>query len=101
MSYSEYMKEQRFKQTEVFHAMSRVGSDPILTPGQVARLYQVCTKTVTRWAHSGRIASFKTPGGQVRFLWSKVREDIERNGGPYDPPPVTLKEATNQNFDHN
>jgi len=38
-----------------------------LTPGEVAALFRVDPKTVTRWASSGRITSIKTPGGHRRF----------------------------------
>ncbi|WP_363189062.1 helix-turn-helix domain-containing protein, partial [Nocardia farcinica] len=31
------------------------GQDTLLTPGQVAALFHVDPKTVTRWAHAGRL----------------------------------------------
>jgi excisionase family DNA binding protein len=46
----------------------------LLTPAEVARLFAVDPKTVTRWASSGRIQSVLTPGGHRRFH----REEIER-----------------------
>ena len=46
----------------------------LLTPGEVARALRVDPKTVTRWAHSGRLPSVRTPGGHHRFY----REDVER-----------------------
>ena len=42
-------------------------ADRLLTPGEVAQLFRVDPKTVTRWASSGRITSIKTPGGHRRF----------------------------------
>jgi len=45
----------------------------ILTPGEVARLFRVDPKTVTRWANTGKLLSFRTLGGQRRFR----REDVE------------------------
>lgn len=39
----------------------------LLTPGEVARLFKVDPKTVTRWAQMGKIPSLKTPGGHRRF----------------------------------
>jgi len=39
----------------------------LLTPVEVAALFRVDPKTVTRWAASGRIASIRTPGGHRRF----------------------------------
>jgi excisionase family DNA binding protein len=45
----------------------------LLTPGEVAALFRVDPKTVTRWAAAGRIHSIRTPGGHRRFLESEVR----------------------------
>jgi len=47
--------------------------DRLLTPSEVARLFRVDPKTVTRWAAAGRISSIKTPGGHRRFHESEVR----------------------------
>jgi excisionase family DNA binding protein len=47
--------------------------DRLLTPGEVASLFRVDPKTVTRWAASGRIGSIRTPGGHRRFRESEVR----------------------------
>ena len=44
----------------------------LLTPGEVAALFRVDPKTVTRWAASGRISSIRTPGGHRRFRESEV-----------------------------
>ncbi|MGW4426399.1 helix-turn-helix domain-containing protein [Streptosporangium sp. NPDC004631] len=41
-------------------------------PEEVARIYNVDPKTVTRWARAGRIRSTKTPGGQWRIYASEV-----------------------------
>ena len=43
------------------------------TPGEVASLFRVDPKTVTRWASAGRIGSIRTPGGHRRFRESEVR----------------------------
>ncbi|GAA1334186.1 BldC family transcriptional regulator [Actinocatenispora thailandica] len=48
-------------------------SDRLLTPGEVASLFRVDPKTVTRWAAAGRIGSIRTPGGHRRFRESEVR----------------------------
>jgi excisionase family DNA binding protein len=44
----------------------------LLTPGEVAALFRVDTKTVIRWASAGRIGSIRTPGGHRRFRESEV-----------------------------
>jgi len=47
--------------------------DRLMTPGEVASLFRVDPKTVTRWAVAGRIGSVRTPGGHRRFRESEVR----------------------------
>ncbi|GAB3676174.1 BldC family transcriptional regulator [Saccharopolyspora tripterygii] len=49
------------------------GQEQLLTPGEVAALFRVDPKTVTRWATAGRIGSIRTPGGHRRFRESEVR----------------------------
>ncbi len=44
----------------------------LLTPGEVAEMFRVDPKTVTRWATAGRIGSIRTPGGHRRFRESEV-----------------------------
>lgn len=46
----------------------------LLTPSEVASLFRVDPKTVTRWAKAGRIDSIQTLGGHRRFK----SEDIYR-----------------------
>ncbi|WP_231648027.1 BldC family transcriptional regulator [Saccharothrix sp. NRRL B-16348] len=46
----------------------------LLTPGEVANLFRVDPKTVTRWATAGRIGSIRTPGGHRRFRESEVQQ---------------------------
>jgi excisionase family DNA binding protein len=86
--------------------------DRLLTPGEVAALFRVDPKTVTRWAAAGRIGSIRTPGGHRRFRESEVRALLEgdavekmrgddvasrpRNSGPSNPgssygPPNGLR----------
>jgi excisionase family DNA binding protein len=50
-------------------------NDPLLTPGEVAALFRVDPKTVTRWAAASppRIRSVRTPGGHRRFRESEVK----------------------------
>lgn len=48
-------------------------NDRLLTPGEVAAMFRVDPKTVTRWASAGRIGSIRTPGGHRRFRESEVR----------------------------
>jgi excisionase family DNA binding protein len=65
--------------------------DRLLTPGEVAALFRVDPKTVTRWAAAGRIGSIRTPGGHRRFRESEVKALLE-GGLDFDDeisPPTT------------
>jgi len=52
---------------------TQAGSDRMLTPAEVASLFRVDPKTVTRWAKAGKLASIRTLGGHRRFWESEVR----------------------------
>jgi excisionase family DNA binding protein len=56
-------------------------NERLLTPGEVAALFRVDPKTVTRWAASGRISSIRTPGGHRRFRESEVRALLRGDAG--------------------
>ena len=45
---------------------------PLMTPGEVAKLFHVNPKTVTRWARAGKISSVRTLGGHRRFLAREI-----------------------------
>lgn len=47
--------------------------DSLLTPAEVAAMFRVNRKTVTRWARAGKISAIRTPGGHHRFWASEVR----------------------------
>jgi excisionase family DNA binding protein len=48
-------------------------SATLLTPAEVAALFRVDPKTVTRWAKSGKLSSIRTLGGHRRYRESEVR----------------------------
>ena len=49
------------------------GAEPLLTPAEVAVMFRVDPKTVTRWAKAGRITSLRTLGGHRRYREAEVR----------------------------
>ena len=54
--------------------MSRhVETETLLTPGEVATLFRVDPKTVTRWAQAGKLTSVRTLGGHRRYRENEVR----------------------------
>lgn len=55
--------------------------DKLLTAGEVARLFRVSPKTVSRWAILGRLNGIETPGGRWRFFESEVRALMAGRGG--------------------
>ena len=46
----------------------------LLTPGEVAVLFRVDPKTVTRWAQAGKLSTVRTLGGHRRFHEDEVRQ---------------------------
>ena len=60
----------------------------LLTPGEVALMFRVDPKTVTRWASSGRIGSVRTPGGHRRFLEADIKVLLDRLTTQAGPPMV-------------
>ena len=45
----------------------------LLTPSEVAALFRVDPKTVTRWAKAGKLTSIRTLGGHRRYKESEVK----------------------------
>lgn len=52
-------------------------SGKLLTPSEVAELFRVDPKTVTRWAKTGKLSSIRTLGGHRRYWESEVRRLLE------------------------
>jgi excisionase family DNA binding protein len=46
----------------------------LLTPAEVAILFRVDPKTVSRWAKAGKLTSIRTLGGHRRYKESEVKE---------------------------
>lgn len=55
--------------------------DELLTPGEVARLFGVDPKTITRWANAGKLSAIRTLGGHRRYRASEVYDLLDENGG--------------------
>lgn len=49
----------------------------LLTPGEVAVMFRVDPKTVTRWAQAGKLSAVRTLGGHRRFHEDEVRQLLE------------------------
>src|SRR3984885_12239014 len=48
-------------------------AEPLLTPAEVATMFRVDPKTVTRWAKAGKLTSIRTLGGHRRYRETEVR----------------------------
>jgi excisionase family DNA binding protein len=61
---------------------NRVDAEQLLTPGEVAALFRVDPKTVTRWAQDGRLTCIRTLGGHRRFRAAEVHALLARSDSP-------------------
>ncbi len=75
-----------------FGPLSAMNQEKLLTPAEVATLFRVDPKTVTRWAKAGKLTSIRTLGGHRRYKESEVKallksitpndtENTQRRGG--------------------
>ncbi len=55
-------------------------AESLLTPSEVASLFRVDPKTVTRWAKAGKLSSIRTLGGHRRYRESEVRALLAGSG---------------------
>ena len=56
-----------------FASLTSSNQEKLLTPAEVASLFRVDPKTVTRWAKSGKLTSIRTLGGHRRYKESEVK----------------------------
>jgi excisionase family DNA binding protein len=54
--------------------MAVTSNDELLTPAEVAALFRVEAKTVTRWAEAGKLSTIRTLGGHRRFHAREIRK---------------------------
>ena len=54
-------------------------SGPLLTPAEVAKLFHVDPKTVTRWAQAGKLSCMRTLGGHRRYRRDEVHELLRQS----------------------
>ena len=60
----------------------------LLTPGEVAKLFRVDPKTITRWARDGRLPSVFTMGGHRRYRRDAIEKYLaEQDGSRGTPNP--------------
>ncbi|MFC3689527.1 BldC family transcriptional regulator [Aquipuribacter hungaricus] len=54
------------------HPRTTTEDEQLLTPAEVAAMFRVDPKTVTRWAKAGKLSSIRTLGGHRRYRASEV-----------------------------
>jgi len=54
-------------------------SEVLLTPAEVATIFRVDPKTVTRWAKSGKLTAIRTLGGHRRYRQTEVQSLLKLN----------------------
>lgn len=57
--------------------MSTHDGQVLMTPAEVAALFRVDPKTVSRWAEAGKIPSVKTLGGHRRYPADEVHQLLD------------------------
>ena len=62
--------------------------EQLLTSGEVARLFRVDPKTVSRWAAAGKVESIRTPGGHRRYRETDIQRMLY-GGEEVTPEPDT------------
>lgn len=78
--------------------VNALDEDPILTTRSVARLLGVAVSTAQQWIESGRIASWKTPGGHRRVRLSAVKKLIESATPALDAETLAWTETMDREF---
>ena len=62
--------------------MSATDDNALLTPAEVAALFRVNAKTVTRWARAGKVSTVRTLGGHRRFRRDEIEAQLRAQGVP-------------------
>lgn len=58
--------------------------EALLTPAEVAALFRVDPKTVTRWAKAGKLSAIRTLGGHRRYRAAEVQALLDGMQGDVD-----------------
>ena len=73
-----FRKAQRQRMEVKVDTVQPRDDDALLTPSEVAAMFRVNPKTVTRWARAGKISAIRTLGGHRRFRESEIRQFLEQ-----------------------
>lgn len=62
--------------------VSQLRDDDLLTPAEVAQLFRVDPKTVSRWAAAGKLPHIRTMGGHTRYRYGTIKELLSGGKDP-------------------
>ena len=65
------------KTSLMVHEIGISNPEALLTPSEVAALFRVNPKTVTRWARAGKLNAIRTLGGHRRFRASEIERCLQ------------------------
>ena len=63
-------------------------AETLLTPSEVAAMFRVDPKTVTRWAKAGKISAIRTLGGHRRYREAEVLALLSAGSSEAGTPSV-------------
>jgi excisionase family DNA binding protein len=73
----EPIPKRRDRTFPLFAVEAPMAQNELLTPAEVAAMFRVNPKTVTRWARAGKISAVRTLGGHRRFRADEIRRFLE------------------------
>ena len=73
----------------------------LLTPAEVAALFRVDPKTVTRWAKAGKLTAIRTLGGHRRYRQSEVQALLKTIPGATPANNLARPQNANVNLNGN
>jgi excisionase family DNA binding protein len=72
-------------EAEVQMSVNGTEAEHLLTPAEVAALFRVDPKTVTRWAKAGKLSSIRTLGGHRRYRSAEVHALLQSQSPSQSP----------------
>jgi len=69
-------------------------SQVLMTPAEVAALFRVDPKTVTRWADAGKLTAVRTLGGHRRYRQDEVQGLLVASSHSVAESGTKLNEST-------
>lgn len=95
--YLDYIKtlggHRRYPEAQIQAMLGEPDPGPLLTPAEVANLFGVGPKTVTRWATTGKLEAIRLTSGHRRYSERQVFAIIRDSTTPIAEQPANCQEA--------